>query len=106
MSLGDLFRQAKEIQQRTEALQERISAIEVEGVSGAGLVRVTLNGKNELGKVEIDPSLLSESERNTIQDLLVAAHRDAKTKLDARVADEMRSLTGMLGLPKGFGLNG
>lgn len=106
MSLGDLFRQAKDIQQKTEALQAKIAAIEVEGESGAGLVRVTLDGKNELKKVEIDPSLFVGQERRTVEDLLIAAHRDAKAKLDVRVAEEMRGLTGMLGLPKGFGLNG
>ena len=104
MNLGDLFKQAKEIQAKTEALQAQIASIEVEGVSGAGLVRVTLNGKGELKRVALDPSLIKQDEATTIQDLIVAAHADANGKLERRVAEEMQKIAGSLGLPPGLGL--
>lgn len=106
MNLGDLFKQAKEIQAKTQALQEQIAAIEVEGISGAGLVRVWLNGKGELKRVALDPSLIKPDEVTAIQDLVVAAHADAKSKLERRVADEMQKMAGSLGLPPGLGLTG
>lgn len=104
MNLGDLFKQAKEIQTKTEALQALIASIEVEGVSGAGLVRVTLSGTGELKRVSLDPSLIKPDEVTTIQDLIVAAHADAKGKLERRVAEEMQKIAGSLGLPPGLGL--
>jgi len=102
MNLGDLFKQAKEIQAKSEALQAEIAQIEVEGVSGAGLVRVMLGGKGDLKRVSIDPSLAKPEEKTTIEDLLVAAHADAKAKLERRVAEEMKKLAGSLGLPPGL----
>ena len=104
MNLGDLFKQAKDIQAKTQALQEQIAAIEVEGVSGAGLVRITLNGRGELKRVALDPSLLKPEEVTTVQDLIVAAHADAKNKLERRVTEEMQKIAGSLGLPPGLGL--
>lgn len=104
MNLSDLFKQAKDIQAKTQALQEQIVAIEVEGVSGAGLVRVTLSGKGELKHVALDPSLLKPEEVMTVQDLIVAAHADAKSKLERRVTEEMQKIAGSLGLPPGLGL--
>src|SRR5437773_7665801 len=104
MNLGDLFKQAKEIQEKTQALQAQIASIEVEGEPGAGLVRVTLGGKGDLKRVAIEPSLIKPDEATTIQDLVVAAHADAKAKLERRVAEEMQKLAGSLGLPPGLGL--
>jgi len=106
VNLGELFKQAKDIQAKTQALQEQIAAIEVEGVSGAGLVRVKLNGKGELRRVWLDPSLIKPDEATTIEDLIVAAHADAKAKLERRMAEEMQKLAGSLGLPPGLGLTG
>jgi len=106
MNLGDLFKQAKEIQAKTQALQEQIAAIEVEGISGAGLVHLTLNGKGELKRLALDPSLVKPEEVTTIEDLIVAAHADAKSKLERRVAEEMQKIAGSLGLPPGLGLTG
>ena len=103
MNLGDLFKQARDLQAKTQELQNALAAIEVDGVSGAGLVRVTMNGKGELRRLLLDPSLLKPDERQTVEDLVVAAHSDAKAKLERRVADEMRKLAGSLGLPPGIG---
>lgn len=99
MNLSELFKQAKEIQAKAEALQNQLASIEVEGRSGGGLVRVLLRGKGELKKVSIDPSLIKPEEATTVEDLVVAAHADAKAKLDARVAEEMGKIAGGLGLP-------
>jgi DNA-binding YbaB/EbfC family protein len=78
MNLGDLFKQAKEIQEKTQALQAQIASIEVEGQSGAGLVRLTLGGKGELRRVAIDPSLFKPDEATTDQELNDAAHPNPK----------------------------
>ena len=102
MNLGDLFKQAKDIQAKSAALQEQIAAIEVEGISGAGLVRVTLSGKGDLKRLSIDSSLAKPEEKTTIEDLVIAAHADAKIKLERRVAEEMKKLAGSLGLPPGL----
>ncbi len=104
MNLGELLKQAKDIQERADALQNRIAAIEIAGESGGGLVRATLNGKGALVRLSIDPSLARSDQVTTIEDLVVAAHADAKTKLERRLAEEMKAMAGMLGLPPGLGL--
>lgn len=103
MNLGDLFKQARDLQAKTQELQNVLAAIEVDGVSGAGLVRLTMNGKGELRRVLLDPGLMTKDERQTVEDLIVAAHADAKSKLERRVAEEMRKIAGSLGLPPGLG---
>jgi nucleoid-associated protein EbfC len=102
MNITDLFKQAKDVQARAQAMQAQMAQIEVEGASGAGLVRVTLNGKSELLRVSIDPSLLKPEEQGVVQDLVVAAHVDAKMKLDRRVAEEMQKVARDMGLPPGM----
>ena len=103
MNLGELFKQAKDVQARAEAMQAQLATIEIDGIAGGGMVRVVLNGKGELKRVAIDPSLLKPEDAQVVQDLLVAAHADAKTKVERRVADEMKQLAGSLGLPPGLG---
>ena len=102
MNLADLFKQAKEVQAKANAMQEQLGAIEVEGAAGAGMVRLTLNGKSELKTLAIDPSLFKAEDREMVEDLIVAAHADAKTKLERRVADEMGKLARDMGLPPGM----
>jgi len=102
--LGALMKQAQEMQQKIGELQERLADSEVVGQSGAGLVKVTLNGKNEMRRVEIDPSLLVADEKGVLEDLIVAAANDARTKVETLVQDQMRGLTGGLPLPPGFKL--
>ncbi len=102
--LGALMKQAQEMQQKIGELQERLADSEVVGQSGAGLVKVTLNGKNEMRRVEIDPSLMVADEKGVLEDLIVAAANDARIKVETLVQDQMRGLTGGLPLPPGFKL--
>ena len=104
MNFSDLLKQAKDVQAKAGEMQKQIAAMEIEGVSGGGLVRVVLNGKSELLKLSIDPSLLKAEEQGIVEDLVVAAHSDAKTKLEHRVQDEMARMTRDMGLPPGLGL--
>lgn len=106
MDLADLFKQAKAMQEKAAEIQAALARIEVEGQAGGGLVRVTLSGKAELKRVALDPSLMKPEEREIVEDLIVAAHADAKAKAEAKMAEEMRKLAGGLGLPPGFGLPG
>ena len=99
MDIADLFKQAQEVQAKAAAMQEQLGHIEAEGVSGAGMVRVLLNGKAELRRVSIDASLLRPEGREIIEDLIVAAHRDAKAKVERQVSEEMAKLARDMGLP-------
>jgi DNA-binding YbaB/EbfC family protein len=87
-----------------KAMQDHVSTMEAEGSAGAGLVRMTLNGKSELRQVAIDPSLLNPDNRQMVADLVVAAHADAKAKVEQLVAEEMQKVAREMGLPPGLGL--
>ena len=102
-NVGQMLKQAKEMQSRMAEAQERIAAAEATGVSGGGLVEVTLSGKGDLRKVRVDPSLMKEDEREILEDLIVAAHAEARAKVEALVQEEMSQVTGGLALPPGFG---
>lgn len=102
--LGKMMKQAQELQARMAAAQEEIQAIEVTGTSGAGLVTVTVGGKGDLKSVRIDPTLMNPDETDILEDLLVAAHADAKGKLDGAIAERMQAVTGGLQLPPGLKL--
>ncbi|TXL74516.1 YbaB/EbfC family nucleoid-associated protein [Vineibacter terrae] len=101
---GALMKQAQEMQQKLGELQARLAESEVTGESGAGLVKVTLNGKNETRRVEIDPSLMVPADKGVLEDLIVAAANDARAKVEGMVQEQMRGLTGGLPLPPGFKL--
>lgn len=103
-NLAGLMKQAQEMQGKMEEMQARLEAAETEGVAGAGLVRVTLNGKGALRRVQIDPKLIDPNEAEMLQDLIVAAHADAKKKVELRAAEEMQSITAGLPLPPGMTL--
>lgn len=104
MQLSDLFKQAKDIQAKTQQMQAMMAAIEVEGISGGGMVKVTLTGKNDLKKLLVDPSLLKPEDREIVEDLIVAAHADAKAKLERRVSEEMQRMAREMGIPNIPGL--
>ncbi|TWD55851.1 hypothetical protein FB480_102674 [Agrobacterium vitis] len=92
----------KEMQAKMEKMQEEIAALEVEGKSGGGLVTVTMTGKGELRGVKIDPSLFKEDEVEILEDLIVAAHKDAKDKAEAIAAEKTKEMTAGLPIPPGF----
>ncbi len=94
----------KEMQAKMEKMQEEIAALEVEGTSGGGLVTVKMTGKGSLLGVKIDPSLLKEDEIEILEDLLVAAHNDAKQRAEAVTAEKTRDLTAGLPIPPGMKL--
>jgi DNA-binding YbaB/EbfC family protein len=99
-----LMKQAQQLQQKMEAMQSELDKLEVEGSSGGGLVRITLSAKGEARALSIDPSLLKPEEREIVEDLVVAAHADARRKAEALLQDKMKELTGGLPLPPGMKL--
>ncbi|CAA7620838.1 YbaB/EbfC family nucleoid-associated protein [Magnetospirillum sp. SS-4] len=103
-NLGNLMKQASQMQAKMGEMQAKMQEIEVTGSAGAGMLTVTLNGKFEMKKVKIDPSLVDPSDVEVLEDLLLAAFNDAKTKAEALMAEEMAKLTGGLTLPEGFKL--
>ena len=103
-NLAGLMKQAQQMQSKMQEMQSKLESIDVEGVAGAGLVAVTLNGKGDLRRVKIDPKLADPADVEMLEDLIVAAHRDAKTKLEAVTQEEMQKVTGGLQLPPGMKL--
>ena len=101
-NFGDMMKQAQMLQQRLQDMQARTEAIEAEGQSGGGMVRVTLNGKGMAKAVSIDPSLVDPKDVGMLEDLLRAAINDARTKVDERTNNEVASLAGGLQLPPGM----
>ena len=99
-----MMQQAKQLQEKMQNLQVEIEALEATGTAGAGLVTVTVDGKGGLKSVKIDPSLIKPDEVEILEDLLVAAVRDARGKAEALAEDKMKSLTAGLGLPGGLKL--
>ncbi len=103
-NLGQMMKQAQEMQAKMGEMQERMDQMEVTGESGGGMVSVTLTGKGEMRGLKVDPSLMSPDEAEVLEDLIVAAHNDAKSRVEAKVQEEMSQLTGGLNLPPGFKL--
>lgn len=97
---------AETIQKQMGEAQAKLDQIEVEGVSGGGLVKITATAKGRIRRVEIDPSLLAPSEKQMVEDLVTAAINDARTKADAASSAEMAKMTQGLPLPPGFNLPG
>lgn len=102
-NIGNMLKQAQQMQSRMQEMQAKLEAMEVEGASGAGMVKVTLSGKGDLRRVTIDPSLMAADEREVLEDLLVAAHADAKAKVESAMAEEMQKATAGLNIPGGLG---
>jgi DNA-binding YbaB/EbfC family protein len=94
----------KELQGRMEKVQAELDEIEVEGAAGGGLVSVTLTAKGAMKKVKVDESLMKPGEKEIVEDLIVAAHADARAKADRVMQDRMKDLTGGLPLPPGLKL--
>ena len=102
--LGGLMQQAQQMQAKVQELQAELERAEVVGNAGAGLVKLTVNGRNEARRLEIDPSLFKPDEKGVVEDLIVAACNDARGKVEATVQEQMKSITGGLPLPPGFKL--
>ena len=103
-NLGNMLKEAQKLQSRMAEMQQKLAETEMSGSAGGGLVNVTLNGRGEMRKIKIDPSLADPNEVEVLEDLIVAACNDAKAKIDAYMAEEMGKLTGGLPLPPGFKL--
>jgi DNA-binding YbaB/EbfC family protein len=103
-NIAGLMKQASQMQAKMAEMQAELEKLEIDGQSGAGMVALTLRGKGELVRIKIDPKLADPAEMEMLEDLLIAAHADARRKLDARMADEMAKVTGGLQLPPGLKL--
>ncbi len=103
-NLAGMMKQAQQMQQKMAEMQARLETAEIEGASGAGLVRVVINGKGALKSVKMDPKLIDPNEAEMLEDLILAAHADAKTKLDALMDSETRNAMGGISLPPGMKL--
>jgi nucleoid-associated protein EbfC len=103
-NLAGLMKQAQQMQSKMQEMQSKLEALEITGESGAGLVKVTLNGKSDLRRIKIDPKLIDPVDVEMLEDLIQAAHHDAKTKIEAVSAEEMQKVTGGMQLPPGMKL--
>lgn len=99
-----LMKQATELKSKMEAMQADLERIEIEGSAGGGLLTITMSGKGELRATRIDDSLVKPDQKEILQDLFVAAHADARRKLETVMQERMQALTGGLPLPPGMKL--
>jgi DNA-binding YbaB/EbfC family protein len=102
--LMGMMGKVRELQERMEKMQAELNTLEVTGVSGGGLVSVILTAKGAMKKVTIDPSLLKADEKEIVEDLIAAAHADARSKAERVMEDKMKDLTGGLPIPPGLKL--
>ncbi|HTI03087.1 MAG TPA: YbaB/EbfC family nucleoid-associated protein [Acidisoma sp.] len=103
-NLAGLMKQASQMQQKMQEMQAALEAAEVEGQAGAGMVTVVLSGKGDMKRVKIDPKLADPAEMEMLEDLMLAAHADARRKVEAMTAEHMQNATGGLQLPPGMKL--
>ncbi len=103
-NLANLMKQAQQVQAQMSEMQDKMSALEVSGSAAAGMVQITLNGKSEVKRVKIDKALVTPDEVEVLEDLIVAAFTDAKTKAEAAMQEEMSKISGGLSLPAGIKL--
>jgi nucleoid-associated protein EbfC len=103
-NLGNMLKQAQQMQAKMAEMQERLMAAELEGTAGAGLVKVTVSGKGDLKRVKLDPSVVDPADVEVLEDLIVAAAADARAKVEAMMQEEMGKVTGGLPLPPGMKL--
>ena len=104
VNIGNMMKQAQLMQQKMAETQEKLNSIEVEGVSGGGMVKVTASAKGDVKRIVIDDSLMKPEEKEITEDLIVAAINDAKQKGEAASQEEMKSITGGISLPPGMKL--
>jgi len=99
-----MMKKAKEMQSKMAKMQEEIASMEIEAASGGGMVRVTLNGQGHIVAIKIDPNLNRPEETEILEDLIMAAHNEAKVQIETAVAEKTQSLTAGLPVPPGFKL--
>lgn len=104
MNINKLMKQAQEMQKKIGDVQNKMGELEIVGSSGAGMVSVTLTGKGDAKRVKLDPKAVDPNEIEMLEDLIVAAINDAKTKTEIAMNEEMGKITGGLGLPPGMKL--
>ena len=103
-NFNNMIKQAQELQQKMADAQQKVEPLEAEGVAGGGIVKITINGKNNVTSINIDDSVIDRNEKEILEDLIMAAFNDAKEKIQKKIADEMSSITGGLKLPPGMKL--
>ena len=104
VNIGNMMKQAQELQKKMSEAQEKLNSIEVEGVSGGGVVKVLATAKGEIKKIFLDESIMKPEEKDMAEDLIIAAINDAKKKGELKTQEEMKNLTGGLPLPPGMKL--
>tara|TARA_B110000438_G_scaffold271966_1_gene290303 strand:- start:5883 stop:6206 length:324 start_codon:yes stop_codon:yes gene_type:complete len=104
VNIGNMMKQAQELQKKMSEVQEKLNMIEVEGESGGGVVKVIASAKGEIKRIKIDDSLMNKEEKEITEDLIVAAINDAKNKGELASQEEMKSVTGGIPLPPGMKL--
>ena len=97
-----LMKQAAELKSKMEAMQAELDQLEVEGTAGGGMVTIRMSAKGEMKALSVDPSLMKPDEKEIVEDLVVAAHADARRKAEALLQEKMKTLTGGLPLPPGL----
>lgn len=103
-NLGNMMKQAQEMQAKMQQMQARLADVEMQGQSGAGMVTVTVNGKGEMKKLKLDKSIVDPEDVEVLEDLILAAFNDAKNKVEQHVSEETSKLMGGLKLPPGIKL--
>ena len=103
-NLAKMMQQAQKMQEKMGEMQEKLAAMEIAGESGAGMVKVVLNGKGEMRKVDLEAAVIDPGDKEMLEDLIVAAYADAKSKVEAQMQEQMSELTGGMPLPDGFKL--
>ena len=98
-NFNNMIKQAQDLQKKMAEAQEKVETLEAEGISGGGIVKITINGKNNVTSVNIDETAIDKNEKEILEDLIVAAFNDARDKIQRKIADEMSSLTGGIKLP-------
>ena len=102
MNFNNMMKQAQDLQKKMAEAQKKVELLEAEGTSGGGLIKIIIDGKSNVKSVEIDESLISKDDIETLEDLVLAAFNDGKEKIQKKISDEMSSITRGLQLPPGF----
>ena len=102
MNFNNMMKQAQDLQKKMAEAQKNVESLEAEGTYGGGLIKIIIDGKNNVKSVKIDDSLISKEDVEILEDLILAAFNDGKEKIQKKISDEMSSITGGLQLPPGF----